>query len=166
MGHTITVSHVAGDHFSVDIRGHRLDVDQPKATPDLEAGPTPVELLVAALASCAAHAAQLVLARLDSAASVTATCEYEMSQVSPWRVEFVHVTLVLPRGLTEQRVASIRRAVDQCTVHQSLRQPFAVVVSLLSDPREAPAMTPANADAAAIMSHAGLTAPTVPSGLR
>jgi putative redox protein len=160
MAHAITVSHVAGEHFTVDIRGHRLAVDQPNAVPGLEAGPTPVELLVAALASCAAHAAQLVLARIAPKASVTATCEYEMSQASPWHVEFVHVALVLPGQLSAQRLASIRRAVDQCTVHESLRQRFEVVVTLLADSAAVPAMTPVNADAAAILEHVG---PTVPA---
>lgn len=156
MANTITVSHIAGEHFAVDIRGHQLAVDQPNAVPDLEAGLTPVELLVAALASSAAHAAQLVLARLDPSAWVTATCDYEMSQQSPWRVEFVHVALVPPGHLSTERLASIRRAVDQCTVHQSLRRPFEVVVSLHTDPPAVPVMTPQNADAAAIMEHAGL----------
>ena len=155
MGHSITVSHVAGEHFAVDIRGHRLAVDQPNAVPDREAGPTPLELFVAGLASCTAHAAQLVLARVDPAASVTATCEYAMSQTSPWRVESVHVVLVLPDGLSPERLASIRRAADQCTVHQSLRRPFEVVISLLPESARVPAMRPLNADAAAILEHAG-----------
>ena len=36
MAHTITVSHVAGERFTVDIRGHRLAVDQRNAVPGLE----------------------------------------------------------------------------------------------------------------------------------
>ncbi len=159
MLHTITVNHVAGDHFAVDIRGHRLAVDQPKAAPALEAGPSPVELFVAALASCAAHAAQLVLARADPGASVVATCDYQMSEGPPSRVELVHVAVVLPSQLSEERVASIRRAVDQCTVHHSLRQAPEVVVTLLTDSAGAPGMMPVNADAAAILVYAGPATP-------
>jgi putative redox protein len=166
MAHSITVRHVSGEHFAVDIRGHQLAVDQPNAVPGLEAGPTPVELFVAALASCAAHAAQLVLTRIDSEASVTATCGYGMSSLSPSRVEFVHVALVLPAALSPERLASIRRAVDQCTVHQSLRRPVEVVVTLLDDSEAAPAMAPVNADAAAIMEHAGPPVPTAPKRSR
>jgi putative redox protein len=162
MARSIKVRHVSGEHFAVDIRGHQLAVDQPNVVPSLEAGPTPVELFVAALASCAAHAAQLVVARVDPQASVTATCGYGMSPVSPSHVEFVDVALVLPSALSPERLASIRRAVDQCTVHQSLRRPIEVVVTLLADAVVAPAMAPVNADAAAILEHAGRAVPAAP----
>jgi putative redox protein len=154
MAKTITVRHVSGEQFVVDIRGHQLAVDQPKATPYFEAGPTPVELFVAALASCAAHSAQLVLARVDANASITAICEYEMSTTPPWHVESVRVDMVLPITLSAERLASIRRAVDQCTVHESLRQPAKVVVTLVASSPAVPAMAPVNADAAAILEHA------------
>jgi putative redox protein len=154
MAKTITVRHVSGEQFVVDIRGHQLAVDQPKAVPYFEAGPTPVELFVAALASCAAHSAQLVLARTDANVSVSATCEYEMSATPPWRVESVRVAVVVPSTLSAARLASIQRAVDQCTVHQSLRQPATVVVTLVAGSPAVPAMAPLNADAAAILEHA------------
>jgi putative redox protein len=148
MAQTIIVRHVSGEHFAVDIRGHQLAVDQPKTAPNLEAGPTPVELFVAALASCAAHSAQLVLAKVDADASVTATCGYEMSGPPPWRVESVHIAVVLPNTLSAERLASVRRAVDQCTVHQSLRQPAEVEVTLVTGSPAVLAMAAVNADAA------------------
>jgi putative redox protein len=157
MAHTITVNHESGERFAVNVRGHRLTVDQRHEVPGVEAGPTPVELFVAALASCAAHSAQLVLSRIDPSASVTTTCEYEMSSTPPWRVEFVHVAIILPGALSEARIASIRRAVDQCTVHTSIRRPIDVAVTIV-----APA-DPAHADAAAVLQ---LSGPPAPAGRR
>lgn len=129
MSHSMTVTHVQGDQFAVDIRGHRLVVDQPQRPPALEAGPSPLELWVAGLAACVAHFAHLVLARTDPAATVTATCEYEMSDEPPSRVAVVHVALTLP-PLDPERLASIRRAVEQCTVSRSLERPPEVIVTL------------------------------------
>jgi uncharacterized OsmC-like protein len=133
MSQTIRVSHVSGHRFSVDIRSHRLTVDQPHAAPALEGGPTPVELFVAALAACAAHSAQLVLTRVDPHASVTATCEYEMSEAPPARVKSVRIAILLPFELSAERVASIRRAVELCSVQQSLRDQPEVAVTLHTD---------------------------------
>jgi organic hydroperoxide reductase OsmC/OhrA len=63
MNAKMTVHHLGADRFAIDIRGHQLVVDQPSESMDHEAGPTPTELFVAALASCAAHFAHRVLIR-------------------------------------------------------------------------------------------------------
>ena len=153
MRHAITVTHIERDQFAVDIRGHRLLVDQPQQAHELEAGPAPVELWVAALAACVAHFAHRVLARVDPAATLVATCEYEMSDAAPWRVAFVHVVLTLP-PLSAERMVSIRRAAEHCTVGRSLERPPEVVVTLRREPVATPAMTAVDGGGAPILSGA------------
>ena len=50
----MTVRHQGGDRFEIDVRGHRVIVDQPSGAGGSDKGPTPTELFVAGLASCVA----------------------------------------------------------------------------------------------------------------
>lgn len=151
MGAQITVHHLGADRFAIDIRGHRLVVDQPSDSAHREAGPTPTELFVAAFASCAAHYAHRVLIRDDPDATVTVTCRYRLSTAAPWRVELVELDVTIPPGLSAQRRASVERAIQHCTVHESLRQPPHIVTNLAPETALVTAMAPANADAADIL---------------
>ncbi len=155
MSSTITVHHLGADRFAIDIRGHRLVVDQPSDSARREAGPTPTELFVAALASCAAHYAHRVLVREDPDATVRVTCRYRLSTGAPNRVELVELEVTLPPGLSAQRRASVERAMQHCTVHESLRQPPHIVISLAPETDLVMAMAPVNADAAAILNTRG-----------
>jgi putative redox protein len=49
-----SVRHLADDRFSIDIRGHVVNVDQPAYAGGTDTAPTPTELFVAGLASCVA----------------------------------------------------------------------------------------------------------------
>jgi putative redox protein len=50
----VRVWHVCEDRFQIETRGHVVLADQPRSD-GAEVGPTPVELMVMALAGCAAH---------------------------------------------------------------------------------------------------------------
>lgn len=52
--HRIEVSHVDGDAYAVEIRGHRLPVDRPEEAGGQDTAPTPTELFAASLATCVA----------------------------------------------------------------------------------------------------------------
>ena len=146
MESTITVHHLGCDQFAIEIRGHRIVVDQPSDESHREDGPTPIELLVAALASCAAHFAHRVLVRDDPQATVAVRCAYRMTDDAPHRVERVDLHVTLPPGLSAQRRISVERAMQHCTVHESLRIPPRVEISLAP---EAEAVVPLAAAAPA-----------------
>ncbi|MFI8091021.1 OsmC family protein [Streptomyces sp. NPDC086080] len=59
----VEVTPIAGDAFGIRVRGHTLTVDQPLSDGGKDTAPTPVELFVAAVASCAAHYAGRFLDR-------------------------------------------------------------------------------------------------------
>ena len=147
MGEEIAVQHLGADRFMIDIRGHRLVVDQHTDAMHVEAGPTPTELLVAALASCTAHFARRVLGRDDPDATVSVACNHRMSTAAPHRVEWVEMHVTVPAGLSAQRRASVERAMQHCTVHESLRSAPRVVIDLVPDPA-LPTATPARAGSA------------------
>lgn len=154
--HHIHVSHKGGDRFAIHVRGHRVVVDQPHpgGGAAVEAGPTPTELFVAALAACSAFFAQKVLDRGGDGLSVEVGCDYAMSD-DHRRVGSIDLTVSLPAGLSEERSAAVLRAVHHCTVHQSLQHPPQVSVKLGETQAQAPGLQAENADARVIMQRTG-----------
>jgi putative redox protein len=123
---TIEVRHEDGDRFAIAIRGHRVVVDQPDTG---DAGPTPTELFVASLASCAAFYAERFLVRhgIDPS-GLTVSGSYEMAQDRPARVSAIDLGLELPPSFPPSLEPRLRAVVERCTVHNSIVQ--APIVSL------------------------------------
>lgn len=115
----ITVSHDASDRFTIRIRGHEVVVDQPASG---DAGPTPTELFVASLAACAGFYARRFLARhgLDDGGLVIG-CDYRWAPDHS-RVEGITLRLDVPGGVAPALEPALRRAIEHCTVHQSIRE--------------------------------------------
>ncbi|HUR51783.1 MAG TPA: OsmC family protein [Mycobacteriales bacterium] len=127
---SLSVAHEGGDHFTVAVRGHVLHVDQPVEDHGEDLGPTPVDLLVAGLASCIAHYARRYLRRHDLAtAGLRVDATWETVQ-SPSRVGWVAVSITLPDGFPAERREALLAVASHCTVHNSLTQAPDVTVAL------------------------------------
>ena len=130
----LQVRHVDGERFEVAVRGHRLVVDQPAPGGD-DAGPTPVELFVAGLASCVAALARAYLLRHGLRADgLSVTAEYDVGK-RPSRVSEVRLVIRVPEGIPEHRRRGLLAVASRCTVHNSLRTP--PDVTLTSAPSQA-----------------------------
>jgi len=128
--HRFEVAHVDRDIYTVDIRGHHLQVDQPIEAGGTDTAPTPTELFAASLATCVAFYAGRFLHRhgLDQAGLRVRT-EFAMATDRPARVTSVHVTIT-PPGLPEQRRAALLAVASRCTVHKTLHQPPEIGIEL------------------------------------
>lgn len=116
----ITVRHELRDRFRIAIRDHDLVVDQPAPHSD-DAGPTPTELFVASLTACAGFYARRFLARHGLAdGELAVDCSWEWAP-DKTRVGAVAITVTVPMALSPELEAGLRRAIDHCTVHESLR---------------------------------------------
>jgi uncharacterized OsmC-like protein len=135
----LSVTHQNNDRFQLRVRGHRLTCDQPLADGGDDQGPTPTELFVASLAACAGFYARRFLARhhLD-AAGLRVEAAYTMSPDRPARVDTITLRLLLPQPLEENRRRALLAVVDHCTVHNSLRTPPEVRVTLAEPARPSP----------------------------
>ena len=122
----ITVTHVRGDRMAIRIRGHDLVADQPMDAGGEDAGPTPTELFVASLAACVGFYAERFLRRHAPDVGLSVTCDFAMSTDRPSRVASVDLRIDLPVPLRADLRDALLRAVDHCTVHNSLRTPPAV----------------------------------------
>jgi uncharacterized OsmC-like protein len=118
----MTVRYQDGDHLEIDVRGHRLIVDQPIGAGGSDEGPTPTELFIAGLASCVGFYAERFLRRHSlPVEGLEVRCEFAMD-LRAARVESVQMAVVVPAFRNESHRRALLAVVDHCTVHNSIRQ--------------------------------------------
>ena len=126
----VRVDHEGSDRFRIAVRDHILTVDQPLADGGDDRGPTPVELLVAGLASCVAFNVRRFLARHElPVEGLSVTADVGMA-VHPDRVGELRLQINLPAGLPPQRHAALLAVAAHCTVHNTLHEPPPVAIEL------------------------------------
>ena len=129
---TVCVTHRGGDRFEIAVRDHVVIVDQPEAMGGEDTAPTPTELFVASLASCAAFYARRYLARHGlPVEGLRVETDYEMG-THPSRVTRFEVRVVLPEGVPEGRHAPLLAMVEHCTVHSTLQHEPEVDIRLIA----------------------------------
>lgn len=125
----LTARLVGGQRFEVVVGDHVLTVDQPSPDGD-DAGPTPVELFVAGLATCVAVLAGRYLARHGLPMhGLAVTAEHAVGE-RPSRVTAIRLLLRVPEGVPETRRRALLAVASHCTVHNSLRTAPDVTISL------------------------------------
>ncbi|MER6410133.1 OsmC family protein [Streptomyces humidus] len=129
--HELNVTHVDGDAYAVDIRGHRLLVDQPVDAGGTDTAPTPVELFAASLAACVAHYAGRYLRRHGvPRAGLRVRTEFTMALDRPARVGSIRVVVVPPQALSAERHAAMLAVASHCTVHNTLHEAPLIDIAL------------------------------------
>lgn len=126
----MSVRHLGGDRFAVDVRGHTVVVDQPEDDGGENTAPTPTELFIAGLAGCIAFYGRRFLARHDiDPAGLEVTASYELGG-RPARVTAVTVQITPPAALPAERRDAFMAVASHCTVHNTLKQPPPVDITL------------------------------------
>jgi putative redox protein len=117
------VRHVEGDRFTLGIRGHEVIVDQPRGDGGTDAGPTPTELFVGGLVSCAAFYASRFLERHGfERDGLSVACAWEMASERPSRVSRIEIRVAVPSSLPQKDHDRLMAVVEHCTVHNSMVQ--------------------------------------------
>lgn len=114
------VEHLGDDRFSIDVRGHRLVVDQPTELGGEDTAPTPTELFVASLASCVAFYARRYLRRHGLSTEGLAVETDFVLGAKPARVTDLDLRITLPAGFPEERRDALLAVASHCTVHNSI----------------------------------------------
>jgi putative redox protein len=130
MSADLTVRHLGGDRFAIDVRGHTITVDQPADSGGEDTAPTPTELFIAGLASCIAFYARRFLARHGIPTDGFAVTTSYVMAGRPARVSEISVQITPPAALPEERRDAFLAVASHCTVHNTLQQPPPVVVTL------------------------------------
>ena len=125
----VDVAYVGGEQYEIDMRGHRVRVDQPVGAGGDDLAPTPVELFVASLAGCVAYHAGRYLARhgLDRR-GLMVRAGFTMAVDWPARITSIRVEVHPPDGVPADRIAPLAAVVKGCTVHNTLDHPPQVMV--------------------------------------
>ena len=130
MSNELTVRHLAGDRFVIDVRGHSLVVDQPVEVGGADTAPTPTELFIAGLASCVAFYARRYLARHQiSPAGLAVSATYDIGG-RPSRVSRINVVVTPPAELPAERRNAFLAVASHCTVHNTLTEPANIEIAL------------------------------------
>ncbi|MFR9798176.1 OsmC family protein [Streptomyces sp. MS06] len=131
--HTLEVAHVDQDAYTVDVRSHHFQVDQPLEAGGADSAPTPTELFAASLATCVAFYAGRYLDRHGlPRTGLRVRTEFTMATDRPARVASLRLVIVPPPELPEQRRAALLAVASHCTIHNTLRQPPEIGVELES----------------------------------
>jgi putative redox protein len=103
----------------VNVREHRLTIDEPRDNGGEDEGPTPQELLAVSLASCTAITIEMYANRKDwDIGQIEVECEYTpVERGTPTRFK---LTLRLPNGLSDEQVEKLRVIAAKCPVHRTL----------------------------------------------
>lgn len=128
---TMSVSYRSGDRFTASVRGHEIQVDQPESDGGEDTAPTPVELLVASLATCVAHYARRYLKRHDlPTEGLAVDAEWDLVK-GPARLGPVTLRLTVPEGVPAERHEPLLTMASHCTVHNTLEQAPEVSITLV-----------------------------------
>jgi putative redox protein len=103
----------------VTVRKHNLTADEPEDAGGDDAGPSPQEMLAAALASCTAITMEMYAARKGwDVTGMEVDCRYSPAERgSPTRFELI---MRMPAHLSEEQVDRLQVIAAKCPVHRTL----------------------------------------------
>jgi putative redox protein len=103
----------------VDVRSHRVVVDESRSDGGDDDGPCPQELLAASLASCTAVTMEMYAKHKGwDLGPVEVQCEYTPAERGcPTKFNLV---LRLPRGLSDEQMRRLQVIAAKCPVHRTL----------------------------------------------
>lgn len=118
---TVTVSQRQGYTHTVYARTHELIADEPASEDGNDLGPTPFELLLAAMASCSAITIEMYARRKQwdvTGVEISADWDREARSVS--------MDIALTGDLDEQQSARLEEIASRCPVVRAVREGIGV----------------------------------------
>jgi putative redox protein len=124
-----------------EINGHTLVFDQPASVPGGEdRGPSPLDVMVVAVAACAHYyAAAYLHGRGLATEQVRVEVEAEKDRTPVARIGRLDMTVHLPAGLTDMQIAGVERAIKNCPAYGTLLHPPAIHIGVDANNAAAPA---------------------------
>jgi putative redox protein len=119
MRNELAVTHEGGTRFRIRVRDHELVVDQPESGGGGDAAPTPTELFIASMASCAAFYGRTYLSRRGLPDRVDVIVRWEVVP-KPNRVGRMELVVTAP-GVPPDRLEAFHRVLEGCLVHQTVK---------------------------------------------
>jgi ribosomal protein S12 methylthiotransferase accessory factor len=125
----IEIEFPGGVAVDAQIKGFTVHTDQPKANGGANAAPSPFDLFLASLGTCAGFFALRFCQQRDlDTAGLRFTLDTERDPEAH-RVSRVRIAIHLPEGFPEKYRKAIVRATDQCSVKRHILEPPAFEVT-------------------------------------
>ena len=103
----------------IRVREHRLTADEPEDAGGKDLGPSPEELLAAALASCTAITMQMYAERKGwDLTGCEVDCDYQPAERG--RPTCFELILRLPESLSDEQVERLQVIAAKCPIHRTL----------------------------------------------
>jgi uncharacterized OsmC-like protein len=135
----LTINYLGGHRFEAVAGHHRLTSDQPPENNGSDGGPTPPELFLFSLATCAGYyAAQYLNARALPSENLAVHISAHKGD-RPARLTSISLNVSAP-GLNKHHRDGILRAVESCLISNTLIHPPTLDVKISSAPVEAYAL--------------------------
>jgi putative redox protein len=128
----IVVTHEEGLRFSAQVRSHTILTDQPERAHGNDDGPTPVELLGAALGSCIALYVQQFCQVRDLPFEGMKVEVRQQNESNPSRVGKFCVRLVMPEELPPQYALLLGKVARSCPVHNTLLHGAGIAIDIVT----------------------------------
>jgi putative redox protein len=127
----IVVTHQEGLRFSAQARSHEIVTDQPEKAHGADAGPTPMELLGAALGSCIALYVQQFCQVRDLPFEGMKVEVRQQNESDPMRIGKFFVRLVMPEQLPEYYAVLLGKVARSCPVHNTLLHGAGIAIDIV-----------------------------------
>jgi uncharacterized OsmC-like protein len=116
----IVVTHERGVQFAIQIRQHRVTVDQPARAGGEDSAPTPIELLGGSLGSCIAFYVQQYLRARSLPFEGMRVEVQQHSAKDPARIAWFEARVILPCELPAHHLELLERVARSCPAHGTL----------------------------------------------
>lgn len=119
----LKVEFPGGLRADAKLRGHTINTDQPKVSGGEDSAPSPFELFLGSIATCAGIYALSFCNNKDlSTDGMNISMELE-KDVSTGLISKIYLNLKLPEGFPKKYEDAIIKSMDLCTVKKHLQNP-------------------------------------------
>ncbi len=120
---SVRVKFPGGLAVQADYRGHTIRTDQPERHGGTDSGPTPFDLFLASIATCAGfYALQFVRTRGLPTEGLDISLEPVKGEDGK-RIALLRLAVTLPESFPDKYRPALARAIDQCTVKKHIVDP-------------------------------------------
>ena len=119
---TMQISFPGGMAVEASYQGHTVRTDQPREAGGTDSGPSPFDLFLASIGTCAGYyALRFCQERVLSTDGLNVTLETDLDERG--RVTTVRLEIALPPDFPEKYRPAIVRAAEHCKVKAHIEQP-------------------------------------------
>jgi len=125
------VTFPGGVAVDVTLNGHTIHTDQPAAAGGGDSGPTPFQLFLASIATCAGfYALRFCQERKIPTEGLGVTMTTERDPAAANKLTAIRLGITTPPAFPEKYREALLRAVDHCAVKRAIAEPPAFEVTI------------------------------------